>query len=147
MITNIALRGAATESVVQRFREEAFSWEGPHCITLAHAQGTAMGHDLPPVPKFRTVQGARRALKRRGAASTAELLDLWFERRPAPAFAQVGDLVVLPADEELPGVRDELAAIGIADGQGNIFGWHGSDPTRLSTIKFAAAQVRAAWAL
>lgn len=144
---DLALRGAVTETVIELFRERTFDWREPHCINLARAQGIAMGYDLPPVPRFETAQGARRALKKMGVNSVAELLDLWFERHSAPAFARIGDLLLLPGETEL-GLRDDaLAGVGIADGLGNIFGWHSSDPTKLSAVTAAQAHFVAAWKL
>lgn len=143
----IALRGVATESVLELVREKPFAWDGANCVTLARLQAVAMGHDVPALPKFRTAKGALRALKKHGVSSTAELLDLYFERHPAPAFARIGDLVLLPGENEAGERDDTLGAIGIADGRGNIFAWHGSDMSRLSVIKWAAGGVVAAWRL
>jgi len=105
-----------------------------------------MGHQVPPVPLFASERGAIKALRKQGVRSTAELLDKWFERHPAPAFAELGDLVVLPGDRD--GERDDvLAAIGIADGRGNVFAWHGSDLSKMSVIKLAETEIIAAWKL
>lgn len=139
---NLDQRARATQAVLARF-DKPFSWAGANCIRLAQEQGVALGHPLPPVPPFRTAKGARRALIERGAASVAELLDQFFERWPAPAFARVGDLVTLPAEADGMG----LEAVCIADGQGNLFGWHAADPSRLRVVKFAQAAVVAAWRL
>jgi len=140
---NLAERAAATDSVLARYRGKPFSWSGANCIRLARAQGVTMGHNLPPVPLFRTPLGAKRALRAQGVDSVEALLDRYFVRLPAPAFAWVGDLCVLP---EEPGAGG-LAAVCIADGQGNLLGWHEANPDGMSTIKFAAGDVRAAWRL
>lgn len=139
----LAERAAATDQVLERFRYKPFSWHGANCIRLARAQGVALGHSLPPVPGFRTPLGARRALKRRGFGSVSEMLDFYFERYPAPAFAIVGDLYAGPAAEE-----HGLEAVGIADGLGNVIGWHESTGFRqLETIKFAQGDMTKAWRL
>lgn len=136
-------RMLATENVLALFRGLPFAWEGANCIRLAREQALALGHDVPPVPRFRTRQGARRALRAVGVRNVAALLDRYFDRWPAPAFARLGDLVMLPADP-----AHGLDAVGIADGQGNIFCWHGATGFRqLEVVKFAAADVRAAWRL
>lgn len=144
---NIALRGSATQAVVDHFRARPFDWAGASCIHLAQAQALALGHAVPPVPKFRTAAGALRALKKQGAESTAALLDQWFERHPAPAFARMGDLVLLAAEDDAGEREERLAAIGIADGLGNIFSWHAANPAGLSQIKWAHAAIVAAWRL
>lgn len=147
MKAELALRAVQTEMVIDALREVPFDWDGASCIHLARAQAFALGHQVPRVPRFRSARGALRALKKQGAASVAELLDQWFPRHPAPAFARVGDLVLLPGDDGAGNRDDRLGAICIADGQGNLFGWHGSDLSRLSVIKWAAAEAVAAWRL
>lgn len=147
---NLAERAFATERVLARFRDKPFDWAGANCIRLARAQGEALGHALPPVPLFRTALGARRALAKRGAAGVAELLDQYFVRLPAPAFALVGDLVTLPCADEHGGNErgGALDAVCISDGRGNLFGWHAETGfARLETIKQAEAHVLAAWRL
>lgn len=138
----LPLRAAATETVIEMFRDKPFDWRGANCINLARAQAIAMGHDVPKVPGFGTATGAMRALKKQGVNSTAELLDKWFERHTAPAFALVGDLVMLPGED-----GDTLGAVCISDGRGNLFGWHGSDLSQMSVIKQATANATAAWRL
>jgi hypothetical protein len=134
-------RAAATQKVLDRYRDKPFSWSGANCIRLARAQAVALGHKPPPVPVFRSALGARRALAKLGHRSVSSLMDSLFPRRPAPAFAIMGDLCVLNGEDEDAG----LEAVCIADGFGNLFGWHGSDPSRLSTIKRAEADIKAAW--
>ncbi len=147
MKAELALRGAVTDSVIELLRDKPFSWNGANCITLARAQAVAMGHDVPKVPPFKTATGAMRALKKQGASSTAELLDKWFERYPAPAFARVGDLVMLPGENDAGERDDTLAAVCIADGRGNLFGWHPDKPDGLAVIKSAQTAAIAAWRL
>lgn len=136
-------RAAATESVLERFRDKPFDWAGANCIRLARAQAKAMGHDVPPVPVFRSPLGAKRALAKQGAASVSELLDARFQRLPAPSFAWLGDLVTLPGDP-----AHELEAVGIADGQGNVWAWSAqNDFACLVPILFVQADMNAAWRL
>lgn len=141
-----ALRGLATDAVIDLVRDQPFSWAGANCIRLARAQAVALGHDVPKVPAFKSRTGALRALKKQGANSTAELLDLWFERHPAPAFARVGDLVMVPGEDDAGGRDEVLGAIFIADGRGNLAGWHGSREG-LCVLKGAMADAVAAWRL
>lgn len=115
---NLAARQLATEKTLARFRAKPFSWSGANCIRLARTQAANMGHKLPPVPRFRSALGAKRALAARGAESVTALLDQHFARLPGPAFAWLGDLLVLPGDPALG-----LEAVGIADGQGNVWCW------------------------
>lgn len=139
---DLAARIAATEGVIARF-DKPFDWAGANCIRLARAQGVALGHDLPPVPVFRTALGARRALKKRGFDSVSAMLDYYFLRLDTPARAIAGDLVVGPASEE-----HGLEAVGIADGTGKVVGWHEAiEYRRLDTILQANAHLTGAWRL
>ena len=140
-----ALRGLVTESVLELVRESPFDWAGANCIRLARAQAAAMGHDVPKVPNFKSATGALRALKKQGANSTTELLDQWFDRHPAPAFARVGDLVLLAGETDEGEPDETLGAIGIADGRGNVFAWHPDKPDGLAVIKWAQGNIIAAW--
>ena len=136
----LAERGARTQKIIDRFEKRPFSWAGAHCLKLAAAQGKAMGHKLPPLPMFRSALGAKKALAGRGVQDVPGLLDQFFMRLPAPAFMWIGDLCALPGEHGLD-------AICIADGQGNLWGWHGTDLSRLSAIKFASGDIIASWRL
>lgn len=139
----LAIRQAATEKTLERFRGKPFSWTGANCVRLARTQAANMGHRLPPVPRIRSLLSAKRALAARGADSVTELLDQHFTRLPGPAFAWLGDLVVGPADP-----AHGLEAIGIADGQGNVWGWSEQNGhAELVPILLANAQLTAAWRL
>lgn len=142
----LAARADATRRTIDVWRDRAMDWRSRHhCLALMHAQARAMGHRMPAQPVVRTPMGGRRELGRRGFASVEALLDSLFVRI-VPAMMRVGDLCTLPGE---PGAGGEagLAAMLIADGQGNLFGWHGSDLSRLSTIKFAMADCTGAWRL
>lgn len=141
--TTLANRQAATARTLARFDGRPFSWAGANCVRLARTQAANMGHKLPPIPRFCSALGAKRALASRGADSVTALLDQYFVRLPAPAFAWLGDLVVGPAD-----AAHGLEAIGIADGQGNVWGWsEQNDHAALVPILFANAELTGAWRL
>ena len=142
---DLAERATRTEAVLMRYRDRPFAWSGANCIRLARAQASALGHDVPPVPRFRSSLGAKKALARRGAASVTELLDQFLPRLQAPAFMLLGDLCVLRGD---PAGNDAgLEAVCVADGHGNLFGWHDDKPEGLAAIKFAQADITAAYGL
>lgn len=139
----MASRARATEKVLARYRDKPFTWQGANCIRLARAQAVAFGYKVPPVPLFRSALGARKALAKMGAAGVAELLDQYFARHIAPAFMLMGDLCALRGEVDGEG----LEAICIADGYGNLFGWHDDRPEGLATIKHAQADIITAWSL
>lgn len=133
-------RAQATEQALAKFRDEPFDWEKANCIKLAYAQAKAMGHDVPKVPKFKNALGAKRALKREGVDSVTALLDKHFIRHVAPAFMLIGDLCTVAG-------HDGMEAVFIADGQGNLLGWHEHQPDKLAVVKFAQSDIIAAWRL
>jgi hypothetical protein len=139
----LAKRQAATEATLARFRGKAFSWSGANCVRLARTQAVNMGHKLPPIPRFRSALGAKRALGLRGADSVTALLDQHFARLPGPAYAWLGDLLVVPGDE-----ASGLEAIGIADGQGNVWMWtEQADEVGLTAVLNVNSGALAAWRL
>lgn len=141
----LAWRAAQTQTVLDRFRDRPFSWNRDNCWKLTAAQARAMGHPFPPVPRFHSALGAKRALLKTGARDAAAFLDRHFVRLPGAAFALIGDLVLLPGDAE--GESAVLDAVCVADGQGNLFGWHAANPSGLSSIKFAVSGAIGAWRL
>lgn len=135
-------RAIATERVLARFRDEPFSWHRASCIHLAREQALALGHPVPAVPPFRSARGAKKALAALGVGSVTELLDRHFPRWPAPAFARLGDLCVVAGEQ-----GEGLEAVCVADGQGNLFGWHDDRPEGLAAVKWAMRDIRGAWKL
>lgn len=124
---DLAARAAATEKVVERFRHRPFSWrDRTTCIHLARAQMRALGHRPPSIPDFRSPVGARTAMRKAGVTSLMALLDT-LAPRIAPLAMLPGDLGVLPGEPP-------FEAIVIAAGGDKVFGWHGSDLSRLYPI-------------
>lgn len=68
-----AERVAATQAVIDRFRDKPFSWAGANCIALARMQAKGLGHVVPPVPRFRSALGAQRAMAKRGGIARQAL--------------------------------------------------------------------------
>lgn len=140
-----AARRDRTEKTLREWKARPFGWERSTCIHLARAHARNMGHrNLPSVPAMTGPRDALGVLAEMGHASVAALLDAHFERLEAPAFAWVGDLVLVPGDD---GRSEPLGAIGIADGQGNIFLWHDAAGTEIAVVKFAQGDVVAGWRL
>lgn len=141
----LAARAQATRGVMAIWRERPFDWRsGYHCVALMHAQARAMGHRMPALPRIRTALAAERALQRKGCDTVEALMDSLFVRI-VPATMRVGDICTMPGEAD--DGRPWLAAICIADGQGNLLGWHGGDGTRLSAIKFGMGHATGAWRL
>jgi hypothetical protein len=118
-------RAEAVRRVQRKFEGRPFDWtEGATCLHLVRAQARAMGHHgLPRIPKLSGPNDALRALRAQGVVSLAGLLDRHFERLQAPAFALVGDMLLLPGED---GATEPMGALVIADGVGSVLGWHDS---------------------
>lgn len=137
----LAERAQATETVVTRFRDKPFDWRtSGTCIHLFRAQAVAMGHQLPPVRRFRSALGAKRALADLGHANVVALIDALLPgARIAPAEMLVGDVGVLPGEQGFD-------AVVICAGA-KVLGWHGADLSRLVPIEVCRGEFLAAWRL
>lgn len=140
MTTNLVLRAAATEATVQTFAGRGFDWDGASCIHLAHVHAINMGHEPPPLPRFRSRQGALRGLLKTGHRSVESLMDSLFERI-APSRMLVGDIAMLPGED------NRLKALVIFDGHLSVAGWHEAHPENLVWIKAMQTELIAAWRL
>lgn len=138
-------RAAALERTLLRWRHRPFDWDGASCLHLLRAHARNMGHrNLPRVPRFYSAGGALRALRGTGHATLADLLTRHFQLLPAPAFAWVGDLVLVPGED---GRTAPLGAIGISDGAGNVWMWHDAAADGLRPVKELEAHIVAGWRL
>ncbi|WP_235525217.1 MULTISPECIES: DUF6950 family protein [unclassified Sphingomonas] len=138
MMRDLAQRAEATQSVVDRFRARPFGWAtAGTCIHLARAQMRALGHRPPPIPRFRSAIGARRALMATGHADLAGLLDSMLPRI-APAAMWVGDLALMRGD-------GEFDAIVVSAGR-LMAGYH-SDERHRGVVNIEAHDFIGAWRL
>lgn len=140
MSITLDMRAKATNRTVAQFEGRPFDWDGASCIHLAHVHATNMGHIVPPLPMFRSRQGALRGLLKTGHRTLEQLLDSLFDRI-APAQMLVGDLAMLPGEEK------RLRAIAVFDGHLSVAGWHEAHPEKLVWIKSMQAELVAAWRL
>lgn len=92
-------RRAATAKVWAKFRQRPFDWDkGGTCIHLGRAQLRAMGHRPPPIPRFYSALGARRALVKAGFGEVADIFrSLGLPEIPA-ARLWVGDIAIVPGE-------------------------------------------------
>jgi len=112
-------RVAAAQATLDRFKDQPHRFGKCDCIRLTAFHLRKLGYK-PPLSKggsYASYRGAKAALKRAGYASVAEAVDaLGLERIP-PAAAMVGDILQLPA-------VDELGALTVALGNGRVLGFH-----------------------
>lgn len=144
---NLHERAVATEATLARYRDKPFAWRGATCIHLARFQARNMGHKVPAMPQIRSPRSALTALAALGHADTVGLLDSLFPRI-VPAAMLIGDLAAVPGSPEQGEEAARLQAIFIADGVGNLFGWHAATNfDALRPVKDAIGDVIAAWRL
>lgn len=113
---NLVERRDATEATKQWFASRPFDWRrSSTCVHMVRRHLAAMGHRVPPVPRFRSEPGAIAALKAKGWKDLEQMLDS-FLPRIAPAEAIVGDVVQLPSE-------GALGALCVVVGNGRVMGY------------------------
>lgn len=135
----IEKRVAAVMATERKFRDKPFNWRmAATCIHLVRFHAAQMGHKVPPVPKFRSALGAKKALLTTGFQTLPALLDSKFERIP-PAFMRVGDILAMPGDEDWHGLV-------IKGDKTKFLGWHEEAPG-CTIMEVDVSQAFAAWRL
>lgn len=132
-------RHDATQATLDRFRGKEFSWSaGITCVHLARFHLRRMGHKVEPLPRFYSAIGASRALKERGWAGCADMLDAQpgLVRIP-PMAMRMGDLAVLDSEDGVGGVM-------ICAGPHKLFGWR-EDVPDLIVLDVDFSDLSGAW--
>jgi len=121
---NLIDRVAATQTTIDTYHERPFVWGSGDCAHLAadHLAALQIETRLSEAASYSTEIGAKRALRKLGAASMEDLADALGFDRIAPASAIVGDLVGFPGGRE----GAEWTAIGVHVGGERIMGF--ADP-------------------
>lgn len=133
---DLVRRQLATEKTLVRYRGKAFDWgKGITCVHLARTHLKNMGHKPPTIPRFRSIHGAKQAMKDRGWADVGDMLDSLLPRI-APAQMLLGDLAIVPGEG--------MDAMLICGGPIRLFGWHGSE-ARPVFIGVDLGEITAAW--
>ena len=118
MTIDLLARREATQATMDKYRDRPFDWPTRStCLHMAAFHLRQLGHSPPPVPRVRSLLGAKRALAKRGWADAGEMLAGIGLVEIAPARMVIGDLAVLMSD------ADNIGAITISVG-GKVMGWH-----------------------
>jgi hypothetical protein len=123
---NINDRTAALEKTLRKYRGKPFKWGETDCVKMARSHLRLMGHKPPPIPRYYSAIGARRALAETGCDTLAELLDLYLPRI-APAAMLPGDLAMLPGEPPFD-------AVVIALPGGKVACWRDPAPTLVNLV-------------
>lgn len=108
------------------------------CVRMIAAHLRLLGYPvkMPPSGSYRTVASAAKALKAAGFKSVAEALDAMGLERIAPAATIAGDVIQLPA-------TDQLGAFAVVLGNGRVAAYHeevgGGGVLVLQPLEYVAA--------
>ena len=112
-------RVAAAQATLDAFKDKPLKLGERDCVQMVAFHLRRLGHrvKLPPKGSYRTRKTAVCLLAERGHADLAAAVDALGLEVIAPAAALVGDILQLPA-------VDELGALTIAMGNGRVVGYH-----------------------
>ncbi|KKW92246.1 DUF6950 family protein [Sphingobium chungbukense] len=135
-MSDLLRRAEATRLTINKYRARPFDWKSRStCIHMARTHLRNMGHRPPPIPDFRSVIGARRALQNTGFDNLTALLDSLLPRI-APAEMLVGDIAILPGDEGMEGI--------VISAGGKLIGYNEDAPDGVKPL-MALVPLPAAW--
>lgn len=136
-MTEMLRRKEATEATLAKYRGRPFDWnEGLTCVHLARFHLRQMGHKPPPLPRVKSLIGAKRALAKNGWGNVADMLDA-FLPRIAPARMLLADVAVL-------GSEDGIGSVFVAASAHKMIGWR-EDAPELVVLDVPAGQLAGAW--
>ena len=118
-MTELQLRVRAAQATLREFEKGRHKLGERDCVRMIAAHMRRCGHQvaLPPTGAYRTIRQAKQLLAERGFADLYEALDAHGLERIAPAAAYVGDIIALPA-------MDELGCLTIKVGDDRVVGYH-----------------------
>lgn len=114
-------RVSAAQATLDRFKDKPFSFGTHDCARMVAFHLRQLGYQpmLSKGGSYKTCLGAKRALRRAGYPDLAAAIDRLGLVRIAPAEALPGDILQLPA-------VDELGALTVALSNGRVLGYHES---------------------
>lgn len=126
----------ATQATLDRFKDVPFEWGRFDCVRMAAHLLRQAGYkpSLSAGGTYRSLLGAKKALKKAGFDTLADALDSLGLERITPAATVVGDIIEWPSE-------NELAALGIALGNGRMVAYHpdSAGACVLQPVEFVAA--------
>lgn len=124
-------RRVALEATLAKYRGRALDYVQADCARMIRFHLLQMGHKPPPMPRYRSAIGARRAALKVGGLVSA--FDALLPRIPYARMLP-GDIAVLEGD----GGMD----CGVICAGHKVFGWH-QDSDEL--VNMTPSEVKAAW--
>lgn len=133
-MSDLIRRQVATQATMNRFGKKKFEWaKRSTCIHMVRFHLRQMGHKPPAVPDIRSLLGAKRALKERGAENVGQLIDQLLPTIP-PAAMLIGDVAML---QDEAGIGALVVNVG-----GKVMGWHDDQPRM---VMMDALLIERAW--
>lgn len=112
MTMDLEQRRIATEATMAKYRDRTLDFKTADCIRMVRYHLLQRGHKPPPLPQYRSLIGARRALDKAGGM--AAIFDGLLPRI-APARMLLGDICIVPGD----GGDAAMICVGY-----KFWGWH-----------------------
>ena len=127
----------AAQATLERFKDKPFRLGVNDCARMVATHLRKLGYKvkLPPAGSYRSWRSARKALDARGFKDLGAALDALGLERIAPAAALVGDIMEMPAE-------DELGALSVVLSNGRVLGYHQETP---GAVVMQPQQMVSAW--
>ncbi|MEA3543238.1 MAG: hypothetical protein U9R77_14120 [Pseudomonadota bacterium] len=122
-MTPLERRHGAIEATLAKFRDRPFAWGSVDCAKVAAFHLAQLGHviRMAQAGGYKTPLGAKRALRRLGYSTLAEMADGIGLTPITPARMLLGDIAEIEGD-------NPIGTVGIYAGNGNLFGFHQDHP-------------------
>lgn len=130
--TDLERRQAALEKTIAKYRGRVLDFKSADCVRMIRFHLLQMGHRPPPLPRYSSMIGARRALRDKGGL--VAILDGLLPRI-APARMLEGDIAVVGGE----GGEAGLICVGY-----KYMGWH-QDAAESVNLIIGLGDVTAAW--
>ncbi|MAM40647.1 MAG: hypothetical protein CL949_19580 [Erythrobacter sp.] len=128
---DLEARRVATEATLAKYRGRRLDYARADCVRMIRFHLLQLGHKPPPMPRYRSIVGARRAYLQAGGLVT--VLDGLLPRIPHARMV-LGDVAVLDGDSEM-----DAAVICVGH---KVIGWH-QDSEQLENL--VPLEIKAAW--
>lgn len=138
-MSDLLRRQKALDATLKKVRGKPLDWaKGMTCVHMARFHLRQMGHKPEPLPRIRSLIGARRALKERGCANVIELLDA------QPGLMRIAAASMLPGDLAALASEDGIGSIFVCAGPHKLIGWR-EDEEGAVVLDMTFDQIEGAW--
>lgn len=138
-MSDLLRRAKALAATQKKVRGKALDWSaGMTCVHMARFHLRQMGHRPDPLPRIRSLIGARRALSQRGCADVIELLDA------QPGLSRIAPAMMLPGDLAVLASEEGIGSIFVCAGPHKLIGWR-EDVAEAVVLDLSFDNITAAW--